>query len=130
MTTLQNKTAALAKRIVKARSNGSTPAPFHMANLYPRTTGLPMTVWVSPRGRTRHDARVKVCRTHGDNMDPSNLMNVAIRPSPQVMRGAIPPADFASVAAWTGLNQGALIGYWDGTIDTLELTARPRKVGT
>jgi hypothetical protein len=27
---------------------------FEMANLFPRTTGLPMTVWVSPRGNTRH----------------------------------------------------------------------------
>jgi len=24
---------------------------FEMANLFPRTTGLPMTVWVSPRGK-------------------------------------------------------------------------------
>jgi hypothetical protein len=23
---------------------------YEMANLYPRETGLPMTVWVSPRG--------------------------------------------------------------------------------
>ena len=28
---------------------------YEMANLYPRTTGLPMTVWVSPRGNARHD---------------------------------------------------------------------------
>jgi len=33
---------------------------FEMANLYPRTTGLPMTVWVSPRGNARHDVRIKV----------------------------------------------------------------------
>jgi hypothetical protein len=33
---------------------------FEMANLYPDTTGLPMTVWVSPRGTARHDARIKV----------------------------------------------------------------------
>ena len=31
---------------------------FEMANLYPDTTGLPMTVWVSPRGDARHDVRV------------------------------------------------------------------------
>ena len=30
---------------------------FEMANLYPDTTGLPMTVWISPRGNARHDAR-------------------------------------------------------------------------
>jgi len=33
---------------------------FEMANLYPGTTGLPMTIWVGPRGRARHDVRIKV----------------------------------------------------------------------
>jgi hypothetical protein len=32
---------------------------FEMANLYPRTTGLPMTVWVGPRGNARYDVRIK-----------------------------------------------------------------------
>jgi hypothetical protein len=27
---------------------------FGMANLFPRTTGLPMTTWVSPRGNAQH----------------------------------------------------------------------------
>jgi hypothetical protein len=27
---------------------------FEIANFYPSTTGLPMTVWVSPRGNARH----------------------------------------------------------------------------
>ena len=31
---------------------------FEMANLFPVTTGLPMTVWVSPRGNARHDVRI------------------------------------------------------------------------
>src|SRR5215472_9074543 len=30
---------------------------FEMANLYPDTTGLPMTVWVSPRGNARSRCR-------------------------------------------------------------------------
>ena len=33
-------------------------APYEMANLTPRMTGLPMVVWVSHRGRARHDVRV------------------------------------------------------------------------
>ena len=45
---------------------------FEMGNLFPRTTGLPMTVWVSPRGNARHDARVKVNMTHGDQMNIAN----------------------------------------------------------
>jgi hypothetical protein len=31
-------------------------APYEMVNLVPRMTGLPMTVWASPRGQARHDS--------------------------------------------------------------------------
>jgi hypothetical protein len=51
---------------VKSKQIGSQGAEalepedlFEMANLFPRTTGLPMTVWVSPRGNARHDVRVR-----------------------------------------------------------------------
>lgn len=70
-------------------------APFDMANLYPRDTGLPMTIWVSPRGRARHDVRVKVCTTHGDRMDATNTAAVAVRPEPRIVHGDLPPTDFA-----------------------------------
>ena len=55
---------------------------FEMANLFPGTTGLPMTVWVSPRGNARHDVGVKVNMTHGNQMTVSNTATVGIRPSP------------------------------------------------
>jgi hypothetical protein len=51
---------------------------YEMANLYPDTTGLPMTVWVSPRGNARHDVRIKVNMTHGDRMDITNTAVVAV----------------------------------------------------
>jgi hypothetical protein len=41
---------------------------YEMVNLVPRLTGLPMTVWASPRGAARHDVRIKVNRTHGRQM--------------------------------------------------------------
>jgi hypothetical protein len=50
---------------------------YEMANLFPRTTGLPMTVWVSPRGRARHDARIK--------MDIGHTAVAGIRPSPRLI---------------------------------------------
>jgi hypothetical protein len=53
---------------------------FEIANLYPRTTGLPMTVWVGPRGNARHDVRVKVNMTHGNQMNVDNTAVVAVRP--------------------------------------------------
>jgi hypothetical protein len=51
---------------------------FEMVNLAPRLTGLPMTIWVSPRGNARHGPRIKVNRTHGRSMSSSNLATVAV----------------------------------------------------
>jgi len=102
---------------------------FEIANLFPRTTGLPMTVWVSPRGCARHDARVKVCLTHGPRMDISSTAIVGIRPQPRLLRGQLPAPDFEQVAAWVALNETPLLDFWNGEIDSIELGARLRKLG-
>ncbi|MBI1251848.1 MAG: hypothetical protein GC189_10280 [Alphaproteobacteria bacterium] len=101
---------------------------FEMANLYPRDTGLPMTVWVSPKGRARHDARVKVCRTHGDRMNADDTAVVAVRPAPALLHGELSAKDEAAVLAWVQLNADALIGYWDGDISTVEFVQRMQRV--
>src|SRR4051794_23718638 len=62
---------------------------FEMANLFPRTTGLPMTVWVSPRGNARHDVRVKVNMTHGNQVTISNTAVVGVCPTPPHHHGPI-----------------------------------------
>jgi hypothetical protein len=129
MTTLREKKRPPAQRVVKPRPAKTVEAPYDMANLYPRETGLPMTVWASPRGHARHDARIKVCRTRGDNMDPTNLAVVAIRPTPHVVHGPLAQSDFAPVAAWIALNEAALIGYWNGTLGTVEFAASLRRLG-
>lgn len=63
---------------------------FEMAGLYRRTTGLPVTVWVSPRGHARHDVRVKVSTIPGDRMDIDNTAVVAVRPAPHLLHGELP----------------------------------------
>ena len=94
---------------------------FEMANLYPRTTGLPMTVWVGPRGNARHDVRIKVNLTHGNQMNVDNTAVVGVRPVPHLITGRLSTGDQRLVFEWIGINAGAIIGYWDGTIDTAEL---------
>jgi hypothetical protein len=94
---------------------------FEMANLYPRTTGLPMTVWVSPRGNARHDVRVKVNLTHGNQMIVDNTAVVGVRPAPHIVIGQISAADQSAVFTWIMLNAPTIIAYWDGNIDTAEL---------
>src|SRR5580704_7756977 len=102
---------------------------FEMANLYPRTTGLPMTVWVSPRGNARHDVRIKVNMTHGNQMTIDNTAVVAVRPSPHVIAGRLSPEDERKVADWITLNTAAIVSYWDGDIDTLELVQALKRLG-
>lgn len=129
MTTLREKSLPATQGIVKARRAKTVEAPYEMTNLYPRETGLPMTIWASPRGRARHDARIKVCRTPGENMDPTNLAVVAIRPVPRVVHGPLAQSDFAPVAEWITLNEAALIGFWDGKLGTIEFASSLRRLG-
>lgn len=95
-------------------------APYEMANLYPRTTGLPMTIWTSPRGGARHDARLKVCTRHGDRMEVDNLAVVAIRPRPRLLHGELSSDDLAAVVSWIEKNRIALIDFWEGRSDVTE----------
>jgi hypothetical protein len=93
---------------------------FEMANLFPGTTGLPMTVWVSPRGNSRHDIRVKVNLTHGNQMNPSDTAVIGVRPSPHIIAGSLSPDDEKAVFQWLALNEAALLAYGEGEIDTIQ----------
>ena len=97
---------------------------FEMANLFPATTGLPMTVWVSPRGNARHDVRVKVNTTHGNRISPADTAVVGVRPTPRVIAGRLSPDDQRAVFEWVRLNTAALVEYWEGRIDTIQLGHR------
>ena len=103
---------------------------FEMANLYPRTTGLPMTVWVSPRGNARHDVRIKVNMTHGNQMSVANTAVVAVRPTPRVIVGRLLQDDQQAVFNWIQLNVPAIVAYWDGDIDTVQLSQMLKPLGT
>lgn len=94
---------------------------FEMANLYPRTTGLPMTVWVGPRANARHDVRIKVNMIHGNQMNVDNTAVVGVRPAPHVIAGRFSSDDERLVFEWIRINEPAIVAYWDGNIDTAEL---------
>jgi len=99
---------------------------FTMTNLYPRRTGLPMTVWVSPRGRARRAARIKVNMTHGPRMTIGNTAIVRLQPTPRVILGQLSAADRQAVFQWIVINEAALIDHWNGVIDGGDLIERLR----
>jgi hypothetical protein len=116
-------TIADLRRQDAASQDDLADALFEMANLFPRTTGLPMTVWVSPRGGARHDARIKVSLTPG-KMDIQNTAVVAIRPDPHLIAGDLSGDDMAAVSRWITANRDVLIDFWDEAIDSVELAQR------
>jgi hypothetical protein len=101
---------------------------FEMANLFPEDTGLPVTVWVSPRGNARRAARIKVCRVGGNRMGPSNAAVVAIVPEPRLIEGKLPGRYLEPVTQWVALNAEALLRYWNGEIGTGGLLRELRRV--
>jgi hypothetical protein len=99
-----------------------------MTNLYPRSTGLPMVIWVGPSYGAPHDVRIKVMQAHGQQMDPGNLAVVAVRPVPHVVAGRLSAADLDLVSRWLRLNEAAVLDHWNALIDGVELARRLRRL--
>ncbi len=88
-----------------------------MTNLYPRRTGLPMTVWVGPRSGARHDVRIKVSTSPGDRIDLRTAAVVGVRPAPHLVHGQLSRSDLEQVAAWIQLNEDMILRHWTGEYD-------------
>jgi hypothetical protein len=68
--------------------------------------------------------------THGNQMNPANTAVVAVRPSPRLLAGQLSPEDERAVFHWVTLNTDALIAYWDGQVDTIQLGHRLKPVAS
>ena len=112
------------KAVPDAQAAADSDDIFFMTNLSPRMTGLPMAIWVSPRGNARHDVRIKVNTTHGNRMTIEDTAVVAVRPAPRVVAGRLTAEDRRLVVDWLRLNFEAIIGYWDNALDTGQFLER------
>jgi hypothetical protein len=101
---------------------------YEMTSIHPRTSGLPMTVWISPRGRARHDVRVKVCRVPGNRMVPEDTAVMSVRPQPMLLEGGPDAESLPAVQAWIAPNRDVLIDFRNGELDGVELAQRLRRV--
>ena len=101
-----------------ASEDSAGQATFDMANLRPERTGLPFVVFISQKGGARHDVRIKLARTA--KVRPSEMLTVAVRPTPRLIRGKMSRGEFDLVNRWIELNHDVLIDYWDGIIEYTE----------
>lgn len=97
--------------------------------LRPSRTGLPMAVWITENQGYPHDVRVKVSPLHGGGGRWDQAPSIGVRPSPhEIVKDSLPAADVALVSQWIDLNRDAIIAFWDGTIDAIEVAGRLRPI--
>jgi hypothetical protein len=59
--------------------------------------------------------------THGNQMNAADTAVVGVRPWPHMIAGRLSSDDQRSVLGWIALNAAALVEYWEGRIDTIQL---------
>ena len=96
---------------------------FLMVNVRGRSSGLPMNVWIGPRGHARHVARIKVQMDHGPQFDVDNLAVVSAEDDPpQIIEGSLGAADLNRIRRYIELNKQAIMDHWQEKTDGIELS--------
>jgi hypothetical protein len=95
---------------------------FAMAGLRGRATGLRNNVWIGPRGRARHAARILVQTDRRWQLEIDDLAVVSVEDVPtRLLEGSLSESDLAQVQRWIVLNRTAILDHWHGRTDGAEL---------
>jgi hypothetical protein len=91
-------------------------------------TGVDNTIFISPKGNTRHAPRIKLAIEPADSIDPrGKTASVAIGDA-TVVAGDVPPRLLEQVSRFLEANRDVLLDYWEYRIDTDELRRRLKSV--
>ena len=96
---------------------------FSMVTVRGRSSGLPMNIWIGPRGHARHASRIKVQMDHRQQFDVDHLAVVSIEDEPPlVLEGRLDAADLELVRRYIALNKQAILDHWQEQTDGVELS--------
>ncbi len=84
-------------------------ATFEMANLRPKTTGLPFIVFISQRGSAQHDVRLKVSPAPRVQID--QMGTYALRPFRHEGGPRLSTPDERQLQLWATVNEAVLVAY-------------------
>ena len=91
-------------------------------------TGVTNTIFISPKGNTRHAARIKLAIDPPDSVDPrGNVASIAIADG-AIVAGDVSPALLEQVQRFIDVNRAVLLDYWEYRIDTDTLRRRLKSV--
>jgi hypothetical protein len=91
-------------------------------------TGVDNTVFISPKGNTRHAPRIKLAIEPPHTFDPRGKTAVIAIADGAVVAGDIAPQLLEQARRFVEANREVLLDYWEYRIDTETLRQRLRRV--
>ena len=91
-------------------------------------TGVDNTIFISPKGNTRHAPRIKLAIDPPHSVDPRGKTASITIGDGSVVAGDIPPRLLEQVRRFIDSNREVLLDYWEYRIDTETLRRRLRQV--
>jgi hypothetical protein len=92
---------------------------YEMSNIPSKRTGLPVTVFCSPKGAAKHECRVKVSNIAG-GVNEHDVFSIDL--SDLIVRGhcKLSSDDLEAVKWWIHRNRFVILDFWKERIDTLD----------
>jgi hypothetical protein len=99
-----------------------------MVSVTKAETGVDNTIWISPKGNTRHAPRIKLAIDPPDSFDPRGETASIMIDDGKVVAGEVPSKLRKQVRKFLDLNRDVLLEYWDYRIGTKQLFERLRSI--
>jgi hypothetical protein len=91
-------------------------------------TGVDNTLFIPPKGNTRHAARITLAIEPPHTVDPRGRTAVIAIADGTIVAGDVPPRFLEQVGQFIDANREVLLDYWDYRVDTEMLRQRLRRV--
>jgi hypothetical protein len=92
-------------------------------------TGIDNTIFISPRGKTRHAPRIKLAIDPPDSINPgTEAASIAIHDGSVVAGENVQAALLRQVRRFIDLNRDTLLDYWEYRIDGRQLDRRLKRI--
>jgi hypothetical protein len=91
-------------------------------------TGVDNTIFISPKGHTRHAPRIKLAIDPSDSVNPDSVTASIEIGSGEVVAGEVPTELHKQLQQFIELNRDVLLDYWNYRIDTAQLQRRLKPI--
>jgi len=91
-------------------------------------TGVDNTIFISPKGKTRHAPWIKLAIEPSDGINPDSVTASIEIGSGEVVAGEVPTELHKQLQQFIELNRDVLLDYWNYRIDTKQLQERLKPI--